>query len=111
MPRNRKVARAKASVAHHAAGGESALEGRYSPEAPGLPEAVRGVARRTPGSKRDLAENSHGAREKTPAREARRGMIRAEETTVLSLDPEESFVETPLVSNLTERALSYLNAG
>jgi gas vesicle protein GvpN len=38
-------------------------------------------------------------------------MICAEETTVLSPDPEESFVETPLVCNLTERALSYLNAG
>ncbi|MGA2483201.1 MAG: gas vesicle protein GvpN [Candidatus Acidiferrales bacterium] len=38
-------------------------------------------------------------------------MICAEETTVLSLDPEESFVETPLVCNLTERALSYLKAG
>ncbi len=35
-------------------------------------------------------------------------MICAEETTVLSPDPEESFVETPLVRNLTERALSYL---
>lgn len=38
-------------------------------------------------------------------------MICAEETTVLSLDLEESFVETPLVCNLTERALSYLQAG
>jgi len=38
-------------------------------------------------------------------------MIGGEEATVLSLEPEESFVETPLVSNLTERALSYLQAG
>jgi gas vesicle protein GvpN len=38
-------------------------------------------------------------------------MICAEERTVLSLDPEESFVETPLVRSLTERALSYLEAG
>lgn len=38
-------------------------------------------------------------------------MICAEETTVLSPDPEESFVETPLVRDLTERALSYLRAG
>lgn len=38
-------------------------------------------------------------------------MICAEEATVLSLDPEESFVETPLVCSLTERALSYLQAG
>jgi nitric oxide reductase NorQ protein len=38
-------------------------------------------------------------------------MICAEEATVLSLDTEESFVETPLVCNLTERALSYLKAG
>jgi len=35
----------------------------------------------------------------------------AEDATVLSLDPEESFVETALVRNLTERALSYLQAG
>ncbi len=38
-------------------------------------------------------------------------MIYAVEPTVLSLDPEESFVETPLVCNLTERSLSYLKAG
>lgn len=35
----------------------------------------------------------------------------SEAATVLSPDPEECFVETPLVCNLTERALSYLHAG
>ncbi len=38
-------------------------------------------------------------------------MIYAVEPTVLSLEPEESFVETPYVRNVTERALSYLQAG
>ncbi len=38
-------------------------------------------------------------------------MICTEEPTVLSLDPEENFVETSQVRNLTERALSYLKAG
>jgi gas vesicle protein GvpN len=38
-------------------------------------------------------------------------MIYAVEPTVLSLEPEESFVESPLLRNLTERALSYLKAG
>lgn len=38
-------------------------------------------------------------------------MICAEEPTVLSLDPEENFVETSQVRDLTERALSYLQAG
>ena len=38
-------------------------------------------------------------------------MIYAVEPTVLSLEPEEGFVETLFVRNVTERALSYLQAG
>jgi gas vesicle protein GvpN len=53
--------------------------------------------------------HGHGQEAKTP--KMSRAMVCAEETTVLSLDPEEGFVETPLVRNLTERALSYLQAG
>jgi nitric oxide reductase NorQ protein len=38
-------------------------------------------------------------------------MIYAVEPTVLSLEPEESFIETPYVRKVTERALAYLTAG
>ena len=38
-------------------------------------------------------------------------MIYTQEPTVLSLEPEEGFVETTSVRNITERALAYLKAG
>ena len=38
-------------------------------------------------------------------------MTYAEAPTVISLEPEEGFVETPQIANITERALSYLKAG
>ena len=38
-------------------------------------------------------------------------MLYTQEPTVLSLEPEEGFIETPYVRNVTERALSYIKAG
>ena len=38
-------------------------------------------------------------------------MAYEEAPTVISLEPEEGFVETPQIANITERALSYLKAG
>src|ERR1019366_5154395 len=111
MPRYRNIARAKANVAGRIEVGCSAVEGRNNSEAPGLPEAVRDVPGGPPGSKKRLAEGRRGSREEASAPKMSRRMICAEERTVLSLDPEENFVEPPLVRSLTERALSYLEAG
>lgn len=38
-------------------------------------------------------------------------MLYPQEPTVLSLEPEKGFVETPSIQNITERTLSYLKAG
>ncbi len=111
MPGDRNIACAKAGVAERLEVGCSAVEGRNNAQAPGLPEAVRDVPGRTPGSKKGLAEGRRGFGEKAKAPKMSRAMVCAEEPTVLSLEPEECFVETPYVRNVTERALSYLQAG
>jgi len=58
-----------------------------------------------------LAEGCRDPCEEATAKGVRQSMIYTQEPTVLSLEPEEGFVETSSVRNITERALSYLKAG
>jgi gas vesicle protein GvpN len=111
MPRNRNIARAKAGIAERLEGGRPADEDGISAQAPGLPEAVRDAPGRTPGSKKGLADGRHGLGEEATALKMSRATVCAEGPTVLSLEPEENFIETSQVRDLTERALSYLQAG
>jgi len=57
-----------------------------------------------------MAEGRLDSAEETTHKE-QVSMAYTEAPTVISLEPEESFVATPQIANVTERALSYLKAG